>query len=104
MATPLSSTIQRDGSASSFQGRRLNFPINVVLKSDSAIYFPQRTVGISPTRNSPRSLEEELEAMLDHRKTPTQKTHAAISANPSRQLYGNGRLLADLELRDLVSM
>src|SRR5215813_11097507 len=32
------------------------------------------------------------------------ETRAAISANPSRQLYGNGRLLADLELRDLVSM
>src|SRR6516225_2406944 len=32
------------------------------------------------------------------------QTRAAISANPSRQLYGNGRLLADLELRDLVSM
>src|SRR5262245_17629166 len=43
------------------------------------------------------------------RSTPTtysssNETRAAISANPSRQLYGNGRLLADLELRDLVSM
>src|SRR6516165_12766970 len=44
----------RDGSANSFQGRRLNRPNDVVVKSDGAIYFPQRTVGISRTRNSPR--------------------------------------------------
>ena len=60
--------------ANSFQGRRLNRPNDVVVKSDGAIYFPQRTVGISRTRNSPRSLEEELEAMLKHSKTQTQKT------------------------------
>src|SRR6516225_6492589 len=55
MATPLSSTIQRDGSANSFQGRRLNRTNDVVVKSDGAIYFtdprPQRTGGISRTRN-----------------------------------------------------
>src|SRR5262249_31146855 len=43
------------------------------------------------------------------RSTPTtysssNETRAAISANPSRQLYGNGRLLADLEFRDLLPM
>src|SRR5262249_34504196 len=38
MATPLSSTIRRDGSANSIQGRRLNRPNDVVVKSDGAIY------------------------------------------------------------------
>ena len=41
--------------ANSFQGRRLNRPNDVVVKSDGAIYFtdprPQRTGGISRTRN-----------------------------------------------------
>jgi hypothetical protein len=41
--------------ANSFQGRGLNRPNDVVVKSDGAIYFtdprPQRTGGISRTRN-----------------------------------------------------
>src|SRR5262249_21975763 len=32
------------------------------------------------------------------------ETRAAISANPSRQLYGNGRWFASRERRNLVSM
>src|SRR5262249_9836964 len=57
--------------ANSIQGRRLNRPNDVVVKSDGAIYFtdPFRALGISP-----RSLEEKLEAMLKHGKTQTQKT------------------------------
>jgi sugar lactone lactonase YvrE len=61
-----------------FRGRRLNRPNDVVVKSDAAIYFtdprPQRTAGFRALGISPRSLEEELEAMLKHGKTQTQKT------------------------------
>src|SRR5262249_9209630 len=108
MATPLSSTIQRDGSANSFQGRRLNRPNDVVVKSDGAIYLPvprpQRPGGICDLGILRKRLKKNTKQCSRHGKTQTQKTHAAISANPSRQLYGDGRLLADLELRDLVSM
>jgi hypothetical protein len=79
MATPLSSTIQRDGSGEQLSGAGAQPPKrcggeNPTARSISPIHGLRELAGFRALGVSPRSLEEELEGMLKHGKTQTQKT------------------------------